>query len=137
MIKILFLDDEKIRYDVFKTRFALTQVEIDYCATLKECHAKMQQHVDGVVYYDIIHFDHDLLEPTNNLWYSSKPLAEWFINECKILPKEKHPKMAIIHSINPSGAWELYHVFSMLIKSFVCPFRLENSSEYHIALNSL
>ena len=68
-MKILFLDDEQGRFEIFKTRFP-PEVELVFCATLQEGLAELQKHVDGTTYYDVLHFDHDMLDPVTN--YSCK-----------------------------------------------------------------
>ncbi len=125
-MKILFFDDEKIRFDVFKTRFP--NDEIVYCQTINHCGQLLANHANGTEFFDIIHFDHDIQDLETQAWYSSTALAEWFVNNC---PKDRKPKMAVIHSVNQNGSWALYHIFSRLTKSFMSPFRL-NENEYKI-----
>lgn len=130
-MKILFFDDEKIRFDIFKARFATD--EIVYCQTFSECAEELQKHIEGKIFFDIIHFDHDIQDLKTFNWQTSTPLAEWFAQHC---PKDKAPKMCVIHSVNNLGSWELYHIFSKITKSFMCPFRVE-TSEYEAALAAI
>lgn len=128
-MKILFLDDEAIRFELFKKRLP-PDTEVVFAQTLEECARLLTNHVNGIDYFDIIHFDHDLQDFKTNLWQASPQLAESFVSVC---PPHLKPKMVVIHSVNPQGSWNLYHIFSRLTKTFTCPFRLE-TDEYDDAL---
>lgn len=124
-MKILFFDDESIRFDIFKTRFE-SYVELVYCQTFPEVQFQLEQHINGNTYFDIVHFDHDIQDLQTKEWFSSQHIAKWFVDNC---PKDKKPKSVVVHSVNPQHSWSLYHIFSLLTKTWMCPFRLENSSE--------
>ncbi len=128
-MNILFFDDEEHRFDVFKHRIT-KEDSVFYCKTMEQCHEKLVEHIQGKEYFDVIHFDHDIQDFTTQTWHSSAGLAEWFVQNC---PKERIPKLAIIHSVNANGSWALYHIFSRLTKTFMVPFRIE-VDEYKIFL---
>ncbi len=126
-MNILFFDDEEHRFDIFKHRISNND-KITYCKTLEDCHQKLVNHILGNEYFDVIHFDHDIQDFPTQTWHSSAPLAEWFVQNC---PKDKSPKLAVIHSVNANGSWTLYHIFMRLTKTFMSPFRIE-VSEYNL-----
>lgn len=132
-MRILFFDDEKIRYDIFKTRFDPVVTTVIYCQTMKECQDRLQSHIDGKEFFDIIHFDHDIQDLNTFQWYSSTGLAEWFVQTC---PADRKPTMGVIHSVNQTGCWNLYHIFSKLTKTFMVPFRVD-TNEYAAALAAI
>ncbi len=131
-MKILFFDDEKIRFDIFKQRVNAVD-EIVYCQSIEDCKAKLQEHLDGKTLFDVIHFDHDIQNLTTHEWYSSVSLAEWFVQICD---KNKAPSMVVIHSVNALGSWTLYHIFCRLTKTFMSPFRID-INEYGTALDAI
>lgn len=130
-MRILFFDDEKIRYDIFKQRFP--DGIVVYCQSLQECKDKLTDHINGYTYFDVIHFDHDIQDLKTFEWHSSAELANWFVENC---PKDRIPTMVVIHSVNQTGAWNLYHIFSLITKTFMSPFRIE-FNEYHIAVSAI
>ena len=133
-MRILFFDDERIRYDIFKKRVSLggdVATTVVYSDSLQDCQNKLVDHMSGKTFYDIIHFDHDIQDHTTKEWYNSTELANWFVNNC---PKDKIPTMAVIHSVSPHGSWALYHIFCRLTKCFMSPFRID-TNEYDNILN--
>lgn len=126
-MNILFFDDEQHRFEVFKHRFSINDIVV-YSQTLQDCQQKLIDHINSVRHFDVIHFDHDIQDFPTKTWYSSAGLAEWFVQNC---PKERIPKLVVIHSVNANGSWALYHIFSKLTKTFMVPFRIE-PNEYHL-----
>ncbi len=125
-MNILFVDDEQARYEIFKNRFPNDKVI--FAQTLLAGQEWLIGHIkDPSIYFDIISFDHDMYDPIAKVWYNSTGLADWFVTNC---PKDKLPKIAVIHSVNEQGAWALYHIFMKVMKTWRSPFRLESAAEY-------
>lgn len=97
-MKILFLDDDKNRHATF--RMNNIGLDITYVWTADEAIEAFKKEV-----FDEVSLDHDLA------WQKNMQLPDAgegsgydvaiFISK---LPKEKRPKMVIIHSLNPAGA---------------------------------
>jgi len=131
-MKILFIDDEKIRFDIFKNRVAIG-TELVYAQTLDEAIIHLKSHVEGIHYFDILHLDHDSYDEDKKTWLNTQGLAQAFMENC---PLDKAPKMAIIHSVNVNGSWALHHIFNktQLMQTFMVPFRVE-PNEYLLAID--
>jgi CheY-like chemotaxis protein len=96
-MRILFLDDDKIRHKAFK-RMHIGSV-IKSVHTAKECIAALE--IDEV--YDVVSLDHDLggeifAASDKN---SGLEVARYIRDG---LDKAKYPKRVIVHSMNPIGA---------------------------------
>ena len=124
-MNILFLDDEMARFAIFKRRFPNDTVV--FAQTLPVGQSFLKLHMEGHTYFDIVTFDHDMYDPNAKVWYNSQGLADWFVTNC---PKDKLPKIAVVHSVNEQGAWALYHIFMKVMKTWRSPFRLESRDEY-------
>jgi len=132
-MRTLFIDDEKIRFDIFQRRlhgrlpskFQEETYPLDYASNSQEALLLLVAHCNNP--YDVISFDYDIYDPNVKEWRNTVHVAEWFVENC---PKDKIPKYIVIHSINPQGAWHLFHILCKLTKVFMCPFRLENAQEY-------
>ena len=127
-MKILFFDDERDRFEIFKTRFPSDTIV--YAQTIDECRRLLESHINGTNYFDVIHFDHDIYDEKLKAWYNTQGIAEWFVTKC---PPDRKPKMAVIHSVNDAGGWALYHIFMKLVKTWRSPFRLESPNDYALA----
>ncbi len=130
-MRILFIDDEKIRYDIFAKRHS--DDIVTYAATIKDAQDLMRLHCGGLE-FDIISFDYDMFDPELKTYLNTTGIAKWFVETC---PKDKVPKFVTVHSINPQGSWHLFHILSGFTKVFLCPFRLESADEYEWAMELL
>lgn len=128
-MKILFFDDERERFEVFKTRFKNNE-ELTFCQNFEELKIELDKHISGALYFDIISFDHDIYDAKLKQWLSSQNAAQWFVEMC---PKDRKPKIVIVHSVSEQGRWALYHIFSKLTKTWQNPFRLETAEEILLA----
>ena len=107
-MKILFLDDDKTRHQVFLTHYG--QFENTRCFGAEEAIDKMANNS-----YDLIFLDHDLSENYAN----SRPsqLDGTYVAGMMIFNDHifRHNREAtvILHSLNPKGAKEMYDTLKM------------------------
>ena len=91
-MKVLFLDDEEVRFDIVKAFFEdLTWVKNSNEA-IKELNAKK---------YDLVFLDHDL-----GYYDNSVPVAKELIK----LPTALMPDKIVVHSLNTVGARNLIDI---------------------------
>jgi CheY-like chemotaxis protein len=116
MSRILFLDDDKTRHEIFRRRFP--DHDIDDVYTAQGCiNALIHQPV-----YDLVCLDHDLDGFTLDVEATGGTVAE-FIN--LHLARDKYPKEIIIHSWNSNGAAFMKRVIAPTgIPCSLVPFRM-------------
>ncbi len=126
-MRILFIDDEQIRYDIFSSRFLGDTIV--FASTIEAADVYLQNDR-----FDMISFDYDMFDPKLQTYLNTTGIAKKFIKNC---PQENVPKFITLHSINPQGSWHLFHILSDFTKVFLCPFRLETPAEYKLAMELL
>lgn len=107
-MRILFLDDEKVRRDKFRDKYLGTGCIIDFATNAKEAIDFLKNHQ-----YDFVSLDHDLggksmVESNEESGYA---VAEFIAYQ---IPEEHRPKKVVIHSFNPVGAQRMY----LLLKAY-------------------
>ena len=97
-MKVLFLDDMEERH--LWARKVLHGHELHHVMTADEAADAMMAQK-----FDIASLDHDLSDEQSSGYgggvSDGTVLAKWMATK---LPKEKHPPMVLIHSMNPAGA---------------------------------
>jgi DNA-binding NarL/FixJ family response regulator len=89
-VKILILDDERLRHDAFDR--AYKNHEVHHAYTPEQFRKAVERHQ-----FDVISFDHDLGGPETGLH-----CARW------MLTTEHWPAQAVVHSWNPSGGRAIF-----------------------------
>lgn len=97
-MKILFLDDDPTRHAKF--RMAHIGRDVTYVWTATEAIEEMKEQ-----FFDHMSLDHDLAAQLN---MELPPVGEGSGYDVALyiaeLPKEKQPKLVVVHSFNPEGA---------------------------------
>lgn len=97
-MKILFLDDNPQRHHKFKK--ATVGLDVTYAWTSDEAIKFL-----GETVFDQVSLDHDLEEKLNmELPGQGKGSGYDVAMFIASLPKERQPKLAVVHSFNPEGA---------------------------------
>lgn len=131
-MKILFVDDEILRFQLFKSRLNGSD-EIRYVPTLDDLCQRFENIINNNEHYDMISMDYDMFDPTRNCWLNTEWVSQQFIEAA---PVAALPKFVIIHSVNPQGSWALYHIFMKKVKSFMSPFGI-NEEDYQAVMELL
>ncbi len=124
--KILVLDDDLIRHEMFDEKFAREYpgASVEHAYTVKDCIAALSSGVK----YDLVQLDHDLNDfgaypesapvegvlyqvPVGQKEYTGADVAAWMAGaEC--LTGDGRPDMIIIHSWNYYGAQRMSQILS-------------------------
>lgn len=127
MLKVLFLDDSKIRHRHFYDKSS-PNIHVDYAYTVKEALGFV---VSGPR-YDYYFLDHDLngevhVDRIEETGY------EFVLALKDIIGASKYPELVILHSYNSNGAIRMSLALAELkIKSLMYPF---GSSEFKMVLD--
>lgn len=89
-MKILILDDERLRHDAFERAYSNHEVWHAYTP-------EQFRRICTNNHFDVISFDHDLGGQETGLH-----LARW------LLTQERWPKQAVVHSWNPTGGRAIF-----------------------------
>lgn len=98
-MKILFLDDNKYRHQIFQQNIGVNIV--DHVYTADDALLSLRNNV-----YDVIFLDHDLDERTNNILVEDEQDGRYVCREMIKLPIDRSTPV-IIHSLNYTGAMSM------------------------------
>jgi len=113
-MKILILDDDQTRHDLFKKKFYLNSDELYHAYTAEQCINEL-----GRTKFDMVCLDHDLdktqmVDSGDGTGYE---VCEWLSNNI-----EHACGLIVIHSFNPIGARNMHNILlSAGINSFIRP----------------
>jgi CheY-like chemotaxis protein len=144
--RILILDDDDIRHDIWRESFAKAGHDVVCVHTIEA----FQNVVENGSRFDLIFLDHDLNDhPTLYQSVTKGGYRQTGKTACHILralPTPKHPDHVIIHSWNDEGAidmWKLLtddpgRAYSVIIKPFpVVLWRRHPKNNYSFAVDNV
>lgn len=109
--KILFLDDDKERHNLFEAKVSKNGVKIHHVWSFDQAIKALTEFQ-----FDEVFLDHDLGDFSGPLGYGGRPtemtgtdVATWMSFEHN-LPSSKRPKATTIHSWNPDGAKRMHRI---------------------------
>jgi hypothetical protein len=118
-MKILILDDLKIRHDIFAERYQGN--ELVHCYT----YTSLIKELDNQ--FDIIHLDHDLgegVQADTYEGYNGNQIAYNGMDVAVEIAKRGFDGQIIIHSLNPEGSRRMRHTIGKAgIKVIWDPFK--------------
>lgn len=122
-MRILVLDDSVERHKTFRQNL-IGHEKVIHVHTHDEAERAIQEHE-----FDLMFLDHDLNFEAFKSVKVDENGVEWELTGADVaklvaaLPKEKHPKRVIIHSYNPSGAFNILMILQAVgIKAVRDPF---------------
>jgi NAD+-processing family protein with receiver domain len=111
-MKILFLDDQKVRHTAFAHIYS--NHDITHARNYTQCIISLRS--DGP--FDVALLDHDLGEE-----HTGSDVARFIASELDVCLR---PKQVVIHSWNPTGARHMQQILQSVGISAVCaPFTLK------------
>lgn len=110
-MKILFLDDDLNRHQIFKQN--LPGIDIDQAFSAKDAIEKINKNTYNVVFLDHDLSEHHYRDESSNDDETGQMVAKYISNN-----KEKFPNdvVIVLHSLNPVGRAEM----KKILKNFPC-----------------
>lgn len=104
-LRVLFLDDDELRHNVFAQNHASEEVFLHQTFTAKACIKSLQE----LPRFDLIFLDHDLgPNHYSGNGYNVGTGMDVVDFMCKDMEQSKRPDSVIIHSWNPERAQEMF-----------------------------
>ena len=116
-MKVFFLDDDNIRLNAAKVKFANHELHLAKNAN------EAIRILDKESPFDLVHLDHDL----GGVYLPSDEKSGYAVAMHIVhMPAKKKPKTVIVHSYNPNGSRLMIQALRSFVKVYYYPFDAED-----------